>query len=627
VTDVSRALRGTLPLITALTVAASFMLPGSALAATPTRTAQWWLPALGVPQAWKAAPAEGKGVTVALLSTGVNATHPDLIGNVITGPDFSHSGRSPGGPFWGIEGTAAASLIAGHGHGPGDAAGITGIAPDARILSLQVTLEYNDPLNSDSAITRLLPAAIAAGIRYAVGHGASVIALPLDPGTLGPATTGDPAAAGGSAAEQAAVGYALSHNVVLVAPAGDNGAGTKTVNYPAAYPEVIAVGATGKDGQLTSFTSTRSYVAFTAPGSGLTEAAPNGYDSIATSDMSAALTAGAAALIRSRYPALTAAEVTRALESGAVPGSHAPGHGHGALNAARALAAAAAAQHAPARHAAPSASGHTAAVSHPAAKSGVARSAGLSTVARSILRDGLIAVGVLIVAVACVLIGSATRRRRRAAQPAQPPRAGHGGAGHGHARGVPHGSHTRRALAVIESETAQAPFPARPAARGMAGAGGRPVGSAADPGRLPPRIVPLAGAGTLGPLNHAQRKKTEDKPPWEPARPPGQATAADAAPPAAPGRVPPAVLSSKGPGAPGAKGKELPPWEQSANGYAAAPVPADLPDWSMSNSGPMYVWNPAANTGPFPAAPEPGFSQPTEPSEPESDPNAPPGIP
>ncbi len=49
-----------------------------------------------------------------------------------------------------------------------------------------MTLEYDDPLNADAAITRRLPAAIAAGIRYAVSHGAAVIALPLDPGTLGP---------------------------------------------------------------------------------------------------------------------------------------------------------------------------------------------------------------------------------------------------------------------------------------------------------------------------------------------------------------------------------------------------------------------------------------------------------
>ncbi len=238
--------------------------------ATPvTRTDQWWLSTLHVPAALRAAPEAGKGVTVAVLSTGVDAKHQDLAGSVTEGPDFSKTGRTQGGPYWGEEGTAVASLIAGHGHGPGGTEGITGVAPGAKILSVQVTLEYDDPLNSDAAVTRNLPAAIAAGIRYAVGHGATVIALPLDPAALEAAPSGDPAA-GGSAAERAAVSFALAHNVVLVAPAGDNGAATDSVNYPAAYPGVIAVGATARSGQLAPFTNTGSYVTLTAPGSGAT---------------------------------------------------------------------------------------------------------------------------------------------------------------------------------------------------------------------------------------------------------------------------------------------------------------------------------------------------------------------
>ena len=88
-----------------------------------------------------------------------------------------------------------------------------------------MTLEFNDPLASDPAVGRRLAAGIAEGIRYAADHGARIIDLPLDPGTLGLTASGDPAAAGGSPAERAAVADALSKGIVLVAPAGDDGQG------------------------------------------------------------------------------------------------------------------------------------------------------------------------------------------------------------------------------------------------------------------------------------------------------------------------------------------------------------------------------------------------------------------
>ena len=85
-------------------------------AANSVRSQEWWLQALHVTQAWQSTRAGG--VTVAVLDTGVYPDQVDLRGAVTTGPDYTHSGRAQGGQFWGIHGTAIASLIAGRGHGP-----------------------------------------------------------------------------------------------------------------------------------------------------------------------------------------------------------------------------------------------------------------------------------------------------------------------------------------------------------------------------------------------------------------------------------------------------------------------------------------------------------------------------
>jgi Subtilase family len=564
VTGVCRFLRGTLPVVVAIAVATGFVLPASAAqlaraprTAAPDLAGQWWLTSLHVPQAWRSATGKGAGVTVAVLSTGVSTSQQDLSGAVLTGPDYAGSGRVPGGPFWGFEGTAVAGLIAGHGHGAGDASGSMGIAPRARILSVPVTLEYDDPLNSDAAITRRLPDAIAAGIRYAVAHGARVIALPLDPGTLGLAAGGDPVAEGGSAAERAAVAYAVAHDVVLVAPAGDNGMGTARVNYPAAYPGVLAVGATAKGGQLASFTNKGSYVALTAPGSGLTVAAPGGYGTLASTDMSAALAAGVAALIRSPFPGLSAAAVVQAMERG-VTGRAAPGAGHGALDAAGALAAAAtlAARQAPPATAKPSPQPSVTPAPRHAATSSAARS-GAGILAGSLLRDAVIVLGVLIAALAGALVLHSTRRRRAAAA-RQPRAAGAGG-----------GVHARRPMAALPP----APAALRPP---LEDSWGRPR----PQGIVSPRLAPPPPPGSLGspspsPSRARRAKRGETgEPPWEPAKPPGT--------------VQPAAAADE----------LLPPWELTT-GLAAAPVSTDLPELPKANTGPMYVWNPSAS-GPLP---------------------------
>ena len=502
---------------------------------------EWWLTSLHVTQAWRTS--EGAGTTVAVLGTGVAAGHPDLSGEVITGPDYSGSapfGRVPGGAYWGVEGTAVAGIVAGHGSDGNWGIGIVGVAPAAKILSERVTLEFNDPLVSDQAISRGLPDAIADGIRYAVNHGARVIDLPLDPGTLGLTGAGDPAAAGGSTAERTAVEYALRQNVVLVAPAGDDGQSPGTVNYPAAYPGVIAVGAIGRAGHLASFSSRRGYASLTAPGVRLVTAAPpDGHGNISSTSAASGIVAGVAALIVSEFPHLTVAQVTRALVESTVstaggtglppaPARSDSGAGYGTVDAARALEMAAlissASQTRP-----PAAPASRPANPAPRAVTS-ARLASAGALAGSVLRDAVAGVGALIVLVVVALLVARSRRGRPAPSPRAPRAAGH----HEYRKAdrAAAGPVTPAAAAPAAGTGPQRrPQPAGPALAAVdawpspAGWQGGGIGEIARPSSAPsgPVLAPAPRTGSgyrAGRGADAQPRPAG--PPWEPAPEPGR---------------------------------------------------------------------------------------------------------
>jgi Subtilase family len=329
-------------LVAAATAAVTAILLAVPASADQVRQEEWWLSALNVTSAWTAS--QGSGVTVAVLSDGVDASHPDLTGAVTTAPPIPGAPTATG-QFFGEQGTQIASLVAGHGDGNGGTSGIIGVAPAAHILSIAVTLPSDDAQLYQTSVATTIPAAIAAGIRYAVSHGASVIDLPIDPGQPGSnGFGGSTAAAGGSAAEQSAVSYALAHNVVLVAPAGDDGATTDAVNYPAAYQGVIAVGAFDSAFDKAPWTSRQSYVTLTAAGAGVIAASNSGgYTTMNSTSAASAVVAGVVALIRSRYPSLSVAKVRTALTTTTMyhrANGLTDGSGYGALNAAAALGAA-----------------------------------------------------------------------------------------------------------------------------------------------------------------------------------------------------------------------------------------------------------------------------------------------
>ncbi len=289
-------------LLTLLLAGSLALLPSTAAHADGIRAQEWALDALHTQQAWQTT--KGKGITVAVLDTGVDATHPDLVGNVLEGKDMVGFGAERGDRSWARHGTAMAGIIAGHGHGVGDADGVMGIAPEAKILPVRVILEDGDPARTKARDTR--GNALAEGIRWATDHGADVINLSLgdDSNTAHP-----------DAAEDEAVQYALKKGAVVVASAGNGGEKGDHISYPAAYPGVIAATAVDRYGTRASFSTRRWYATVSAPGVDVVIADPDRkyYEGWGTSAASA-FVSGAVALIKAAHPGLTPAQIKQLLE-------------------------------------------------------------------------------------------------------------------------------------------------------------------------------------------------------------------------------------------------------------------------------------------------------------------------
>jgi membrane-anchored mycosin MYCP len=279
----------------------------SASQLTPSSN-EWWFSNWQVQQkVWPLT--EGSGVTVAVLDTGVQASLPDLRGVVLPGLDLTGRGTRGEVDFDYSQdghGTAVSVLIAGQGYGTGT----VGIAPEARILPVAFP-----PLSTVGEASSL-SAQVAEAVRFAVDHGARVINMSFGE-TVASASSCDPV-------EQDAFGYALEHNVVLVASAGDTMlTGTGPIE-PAACAGVLAVGGVEPDGSLWPESTQQPYVAVAAPGDHMVYVGRDGrYTTIgAGTSFSGALVSGEAALILSRYPSMPWYQVDQRIIDTALPAGH-----------------------------------------------------------------------------------------------------------------------------------------------------------------------------------------------------------------------------------------------------------------------------------------------------------------
>jgi membrane-anchored mycosin MYCP len=287
----------------------------------PEKGTPWAQQVLDYSSVWQFT--EGAGVTVAVIDSGVDA-NSKFGDRVSVGNTFANASS---GPAWGDcagHGTEVAGIIAA---APGSGNAFEGVAPQAKILSIKVSNSENQAISS---------ATLASAIVEAVRAGAKVINVSID-------TPGD------DPALRNAVYYALANNVVVVAAVGNdvqktNSDGTATTQtgpfYPADYQGVLSVGAVDNDGNLAPFSDIKTNVSVTAPGMNVTSTFPgthgNAYAADDGTSFAAPFVSGLAALLLSRYPHMSAAQVVQQIEETA-DGSTGVGTGNGLVNPVQAV--------------------------------------------------------------------------------------------------------------------------------------------------------------------------------------------------------------------------------------------------------------------------------------------------
>jgi subtilisin family serine protease len=249
--------------------ARAFGKPGSSTPIQPLQVIPWGIKAVKAPDAFVVS--RGAGVTVCVIDTGIQASHPDLLGNVVGGENFVVMKGSVNPAAWADDnghGTHVAGTLAALDNG----IGVVGVAPASKLFAVKVLNSRGTGYVSD----------IAEGIRSCVANGAKVINMSIG-------------SSAGSALLQDAIAYAKNAGVVSVAAAGNE---SGPVSYPAKYPEVIAVSAVDASMRIAYFSNTGSEVDFAAPGvSVLSSTQGSAYATFSGTSMASPHVAGVAALM------------------------------------------------------------------------------------------------------------------------------------------------------------------------------------------------------------------------------------------------------------------------------------------------------------------------------------------
>ena len=250
---------------------------------------------------------KGKGVRVAVIDTGVDVKNPQLAHavDVKSGRNFlpknlkdSNGDKIARGSENGTtdtvgHGTKVAGIIAAR---PVSGTGFVGLAPEATIIPI----EQNDADGHGTVQT------LTDAVNYAIQSGADVINISQDTSN---AVQPDPSL-------ESAIDTALSRKIVVVASAGNGGAGGNVKKtYPASFPGVLAVAASDRNNERASFSQSGDFVGVAAPGVDMISTVPKGgHCSDNGTSFSAPYVSGVAALIKAKHPEWTAREVVAQIE-------------------------------------------------------------------------------------------------------------------------------------------------------------------------------------------------------------------------------------------------------------------------------------------------------------------------
>ncbi|HEY6595897.1 MAG TPA: S8 family serine peptidase [Asanoa sp.] len=252
----------------------------------PFWSTQWSPVKTHAPEAWSRTTGDPATV-VAVVDTGVDPSHADLAGRLVQGYDFVSGDSDPGDDNG--HGTAVTGIVAAAGD---NHIGVAGYCWRCRVMPLKVLDANGGGFASD----------VGRAVVWATDHGARVINASLG----GPLE---------DASLAAAAQYAQSRGALLVAAAGNDS--SSQLDYPAALPAVVSVGASNPSDTLYAFSNQGAAVA--APGENTTTARGGGYERFLGTSSAAPVVSGIAGLLFSIVPSATPAQVASALEQSAVP--------------------------------------------------------------------------------------------------------------------------------------------------------------------------------------------------------------------------------------------------------------------------------------------------------------------